>query len=184
MKTIKDASYSEWLVVNAQLGDRRALEGLLQHWHQRLLLYGINKLGEREAAQDALQECLISISKGVGSLREPATFPKWAFRIMERRCQDQLRRTLRERVAQAELTGQSDPSLAEPVSESSTLENNSRSLKQAMQRLAPELSLLLRLYYLEAFNLKDIADITGLPEGTVKSRLFYARKKLAALLED
>jgi RNA polymerase sigma-70 factor (ECF subfamily) len=39
-------------------------------------------------------------------------------------------------------------------------------------------------YYLEGFSLKDIAEITGVPEGTVKSRLYYARKQLAALLEE
>ena len=39
-------------------------------------------------------------------------------------------------------------------------------------------------YYLEGFSLKDIAEITGVPEDTVKSRLYYARKQLAALLEE
>lgn len=186
MNSIKDASYSEWLVVNAQLGDTQALERLIRLWQQRLLLYGTNKLGESAAAHDALQECLISICKGLGRLRDPAAFPKWAFQIMERRCQDHLRRVYQHQALQAgaeeELTDQLDESASSgpPPSEA----DDALTLEQGLRELPGALSQVLRLYYLEGFNLKDIAEITGVPAGTVKSRLFYARKQLAALLEE
>lgn len=181
MKSIKDASYSEWLVVNIQLGDTVALERLIRLWQERILLYGINKLQDSAAAQDALQECLISICKGIRSLHDPAAFPKWAFQIMDRRCQDQLRRIYKARAIQTALSEQADEfSIVEqPVDE-----GGERNLHKFLSSLPQALSQILRLHYLEEFSLSDIAEITGLPEGTVKSRLYYARKQLAALLED
>lgn len=193
MNSIKDASYSEWLVVNAQLGDTQALERLIRLWQQRLLLYGINKLGESAAAHDALQDCLISICKGLGRLRDPAAFPKWAFQIMERRCQDHLRKVYQHRAVQAGVSEQLAEELTEQMteqpdesvsSEPSRDADDALTLEQALRGLPTALSQVLRLYYLEGFNLTDIAEITGVPAGTVKSRLYYARKQLAALLEE
>lgn len=193
MNSIKDASYSEWLVVNAQLGDSLALERLIRLWQQRLLLYGVNKLGENAAAHDALQECLIAICKGLGRLRDPAAFPKWAFQIMERRCQDHLRKVYQQRAVQAgvseQLATESEDQLTGAPDESANAgspdtTDDALTLEQALRGLPTALSQVLRLYYLEGFSLKDIAEITGVPEGTVKSRLYYARKQLAALLEE
>jgi RNA polymerase sigma factor (sigma-70 family) len=193
MNSIKDASYSEWLVVNAQLGDSLALERLIRLWQQRLLLYGVNKLGESAAAHDALQECLIAICKGLGRLRDPAAFPKWAFQIMERRCEDHLRKVYQHLAVQAgvlhQLATETEDQPTDAPDESANAgspdtTDAALTLEQALRGLPTALSQVLRLYYLEGFSLKDIAEITGVPEGTVKSRLYYARKQLAALLEE
>jgi RNA polymerase sigma-70 factor (ECF subfamily) len=72
---------------------------------------------------------------------------------------------------------QGGPDMAWELEEKLTIE-------QALKHLDSKLALLLKLYYQESFSILEIAEITGLPEGTVKSRLYYARKMLASFLED
>ena len=55
---------------------------------------------------------------------------------------------------------------------------------RALDLLDEKLALILRLHYLESFSISEIADIIKVPPGTVKSRLFYARKTLATILQE
>jgi len=57
-------------------------------------------------------------------------------------------------------------------------------VEQLLARLDSRLAAILRLYYLEAFTVNEIAEISGVPAGTVKSRLFYARKLMMKSLQD
>ena len=93
MSTVKERSYHEWLVVNSQLGDRAAFDELLTAWQPRLIAYAVRRLRDREAARDVVQECLLSMTRGIGSLRDPAAFPAWCYQLLERRCVDHLRQT-------------------------------------------------------------------------------------------
>jgi RNA polymerase sigma factor (sigma-70 family) len=176
----KVQSYTEWLVLNSQQGNARAFDELLRSWHKRWLLYAVARLGDHEQAREALQECLLSISRSIHKLRDPASFSKWTFQIMDRRCTDLLRRRIREREHHQELTRLS---LTE---ETATVEfqEQSLTLQRAFQQLGEPLARLLRLYYLEGFAVEEIAEIIGIPSGTVKSRLFHARKIMAKILED
>lgn len=172
-------SYSEWLVVRCQLGETDAFELLVELWHRRLFLYALNRLGERESAQDVTQECLLSISRGIGSLSDPAAFPKWSYRILERRCVDWLRKTIREREQIPLSHTETEASFAETSALDSQL-----TVGQILGMLDPKLAALLRLYYLEELSIEEIAEINQVPAGTIKSRLYYARKLLGKALND
>ena len=93
----KKRAYSEWLVVRSQQGDRAALNSLVKFWQERYLLYALRRLENRDAARDVTQETLISICRNLGKLKDPVTYPSWSYRILERRCLDWLRKTIRER---------------------------------------------------------------------------------------
>jgi RNA polymerase sigma-70 factor (ECF subfamily) len=183
MNKTKDLSYNEWLVINSKLGDTQALNELLKDWEQRLFLYAVRKLGDQEAAKEVVQESLISIAKSLHSLKNPAAFPKWCYQVLDRRCTDYIRKATRVRQQQSsvpldDIEGiQGGPDMAWELEEKLTIE-------QALKHLDSKLALLLKLYYQESFSILEIAEITGLPEGTVKSRLYYARKMLASFLED
>lgn len=177
MEHLKHQGYNEWLIIRCQQGEREAFDALLEHWHRRFFLYALKRLGDRDAALDVTQECLLSISRGLGGLADPAAFPKWSFRILERRCVDSLRRTIRDRdVFQPQTDGEL-PELAGRDTMESTLTAHA-----LLDTLDGRLAAILRLYYLEELSIGEIAEITALPTGTVKSRLFYARKLLGATL--
>jgi len=182
MKPLRQQSYNEWLVIRCQQGETEAFERLLDDWRQRYFLYALNRLREREAAQDVTQDCLLSISRSIYKLSDPAAYPKWSFQILERRCVDWLRKRIRERkvieIEKVDMQVLQDEQLflsAESVDSKLTV-------GQLLENLDPRLATLVRLYYLEALSVEEIAEITGVPTGTVKSRLFYTRKLLSQLV--
>ena len=97
MHDLKERSFNEWLVIESQRGEKNAFNTLIKNWEQRYFLYALNRLKSPEAAKDVTQESLISISKSLRKLSDPASYPKWSFRIVERRCVDWLRKTVRAR---------------------------------------------------------------------------------------
>jgi len=168
---LKQRAYSEWLVVRSQQGDEVAFRRLLSYWEQRLLRYAVRRLEDPEAARDVTQECLLSASRGIGKLGDPAAFPKWLFRIQERRCADFLKRKIREREIVKSVSVQTEESKTDDL-------ENKLSVEQLISSFDSEIQLILRLYYLEGFSVSEIATIIEKPAGTIKSRLFYARKSL------
>ena len=177
MRELKQRSFNEWLIIRCQQGEKDAFTSLLKNWEQRYYLYALNRLKDKEAARDVTQECLLSISRSLGSLSDPAAFPKWSFRILERRCIDWLRKTIRER----ELIQQQ-----ETVPEVEVNDNTIArlSVEQLLAKLDSRLATIIRLYYLESLTIDEIAEISDVPSGTVKSRLFYARKLMMKALEE
>ncbi len=177
MQDLKQKSFNEWLVVNSQRGEANAFNQLASNWQQKYFLYALNRLGDREAARDVTQDCLLSISRSIGKLSDPAAYPKWSFRILERRCVDWLRKTIRER----EHIQQQDELPEIGVEDGLEIRF---SVEQLLSRLDSRLATLLRLYYLEGLSVQEIAEVSEVPVGTVKSRLFYARKLMIKALEE
>ena len=168
----KQKAYSEWLVLCFQQGDQGALNSLFRLWEKRLLLYAIRRLGgqdKAEIARDVTQEALISISRSLHNLSDPAAFPAWAFRIVERRCVDYLRIKIREREVFASV---------EEVPELSKADNTENEItsSELLSSLDPKVRVVLQLHYLEDMTVGEISQVLDIPAGTVKSRLFYARK--------
>ena len=165
MRRLKRDSLNEWLVIRSQQGDKDAFTALVRNWQQRYYLYAVNRLKDKEADRDVTQDCLLSISRSLGNLSDPAAYLKWSFRILERRCIDWLRKTIRER----EVIQQQ-----ETLPEIAVNDGNEAKLtvEQLLARLDSRLAAILRLYYLEDFTVNEIAEISGVPAGTVKSRLF------------
>lgn len=172
------ALYDEWLVLMAQRGDRSAAERLYRRWNPRLARaarrYG---LGD-EAARDLAQECWLAIFKGLRRLREPSRFRAYAFAVLHRRGADHLRMTLRERDAMAERARQPEPDLPGDAA------GERLAIAQAFAALPPDQRLAAHLHFVEGLTLREIAEVQDIPEGTAKSRLFVARRKLKAALSS
>jgi len=176
----KQKSYSEWLVARCQQGDESALGALLEMWGGRFLSYASYRLNEKHAAQDAVQEALVAICRNLHKLSDPASFPRWGYTIVERRCLDWQRKRVRERQV---LTEDENEAAARVGADVSAATEASLDSDRLLDILEPELRALVRLYYLEELSVGDIAQIYELPSGTVKSRLFYARKQMQNFLE-
>lgn len=183
MSKYKSDVYEEWLVSKSKRGDQRAFQELLSLWQPKLLRYGMTLLGDRDAAKEVLQETLLSISRSIYRLEDPAAFPKWAYQILHRRCMDWIRRETRWREHHEP---SEDLEAVAAEQEGSDAIDDIDLLREGLRQLDPPLSALLRLFYLEEFSVSEIAELLQIPKGTVKSRLFYARKKLkeAVLKQD
>lgn len=167
--------YDELLVLHVQNGDRRALERLAARWNPRLLRSARRFTGDDELAREAVQECWLGITAGLHRLSDPARFPGWAFTILRRRCADRINAHAAHRPRSDELTDANAPSIS-PRGEDQT------ALRQAFESLPADQRIAATLYFVERLKLDEISAATGVPLGTVKSRIFAARKSLKAAL--
>lgn len=168
--------YDELLVLHVQNGDRRALERLASRWQPRLLRSARRFTGDDELAREAVQECWLGIVAGINRLTDPARFPGWVFTILRRRCADRIRAHAAHRPRSDELTEANEPAIA-PRGE------DKAAIAQAFASLPEDQRVAATLYFVERLKLDEISAATDVPLGTVKSRIFTARKTLKTLLE-
>jgi RNA polymerase sigma-70 factor (ECF subfamily) len=166
--------YDELLVLMTKQGDRAAGERLAARWAPRLLRTARRLLGNEDQAADAAQEAWAAITKGLPGLREPARFPAWAYGIVHRKCADRIRSEQRRRA----VTGEESEGSTKNESESGL------AIAQAFQALSPDQRSAATLFFSEGLSLIEIAAAMDVPVGTVKSRLFHARRTLKALLSE
>jgi len=167
----------EWLVATAKSGGEAAFGQLVTRWTPRLLRHAARLLGDIDQAQDAVQDAWTGAARGLRGLEDPARFPAWIFALVSRRCADRVRRSVRDRrlaVQVADLRG--------PSAEASGADQR-LDLRHAVAGLPVEQRLVVSLHYGEGFGIDEIAAAHGLPSGTVKSRLFAARRTLKSFLE-
>ncbi|HEU0013290.1 MAG TPA: RNA polymerase sigma factor [Longimicrobium sp.] len=165
------------LVARAQLGDRAALDRLLQTVQRPLYDHLRALLRDHDAAQDALQDTLVQVCRKLGWLRDPRWFRAWAYRIATRIA---LRRVKREkRWAEAVRGDAWAESLPAPEPDPPPVDPAWLArLPELLASASPASEVVLRMHYLEAMPYTEIAEALEIPLGTVKSRLAYG---LAAL---
>lgn len=178
--TLSDRLNDEWLVLRCQEGDAEAFAVLVGRWQIRLWRHAWRLTGDEALAWDAIQETWIGISGGIQRLADAAAFPAWAYQIVSNKCRDCLRRERRRREANESYLKW----LRGEVQETTIADGQYSSLREAMGRLSGPDRAVLSLRYEENFDTAEIAQILGVPAGTVKSRLFYARERLRKYLEN
>lgn len=173
------AIFDELLVVMVQQGDKQALERLHARWNGRLARAALRYTGDAEIARDLVQDCWIGIWKGIGKLRDPERFRSYAFAVLHRRGADHLRGVIRDRQTTRPIApGDDADNTANPMPDEAI------ALRQAFARLPPDQRLAAHLHFVEGLTLREIAEVQDIAEGTAKSRLFHARRKLKATLND
>ena len=188
----------EELVALAQAGDRKAFEELVVRHQQRAYSLALHMcLGDVQEAQDLTQEAFLRAFRNIGSFRGDSTFYTWLFRIVVNTCLDGRRKRSRwenlfsfwrsrseENEESDELETQPDQRPgADPLANLSGREL-SKEVRKALAQLPPRQRMALQLKVIHGMNLKEIADIMGAAEGTVKSHLFRATHRLQRTLKD
>jgi len=168
----------EMLVLAAQARQVEAFERLAARWHPRLLRHAWRLTGDPEGAHEAAQDAWMAVARGLWRLKDPACFGPWVLHIVSRRCADWIKRRHHMRQHNAELDAASQAPAA-PGGQG----DNRLSVQEALGRLDAERRALLAMFYLEALTVSEIAQILEIPVGTVKSRLYHARKQMRAILE-
>jgi len=178
MKKSRDQIYNELLVIKSQQGDREAFNELVGRWQKRLWNYAYRVTGSESAAWDIVQESWHGIIKGIRKLNDVAVFGSWAFRIVNNKCSDWLRRQRQQHKLDDELVKN-----IREESDKSDSNDKSELLLEAVRKLSPERRALVTLRYREGFDIEQIAQIIGVPEGTVKSRLHRTLNQLKEIVE-
>jgi RNA polymerase sigma-70 factor (ECF subfamily) len=134
-------------------------------------------------AEDVAQEALLRAYRNFGRLREPQRFRGWLVRISFRLALDRARSAKRREQRESlwvQPERQIAPRTAEDLAASSEFQAR---LDRALDELPEKLRLVLMLSAMEGHGVEEVAAMLGVPAGTVKSRLFTARKKLAEKLQ-
>ncbi len=169
------------LVSNAQNGDQDAFR-LLTEPHLETLLRSIYRIvGREEDAQDILQETLVRAFLSIGNFKGNSSFKTWLFRISYNLSIDFVRKNKRniEDLNETALNlVKSEDSPEKVIEARSELAQVSLGLK----RLSPEHREALLLREVDGLSYEEIAEVTGVSQGTVMSRLFYAREQLLGFM--
>lgn len=179
---ISEQIVEEWLVINSQHGDKKALELLIKRWHPKLIRRIYHTTKDAVASQDIAQDVWVIIIKKLGTLKDPRSFKWWSLRIATTKAIDWIRANQLDR-KRDEIRKMVQGDFAEP-DELDSKEETLSSLRMAIQELSDEQSQIVRMFYQEKLGVTMIAQVLEIPEGTVKTRLFKARKKLKETLEN
>jgi RNA polymerase sigma-70 factor (ECF subfamily) len=191
--TVKDHSSAEdqTLVRAAQRGDMAAFEELVARHRDRIYARAYSMMRNEEEALDLSQEAWVKGWQRLRQFQGDSSFGTWMTRVVINLCLDQLRKQKRQRTESIE--GMSEESggverqmpvvTVNPTAGLERAELRQR-IERAMEQLSYEHRTVLVLNEFEDMDYKEIAKTMGCSIGTVMSRLFYARRKLAALLAD
>ncbi|HAV62498.1 MAG TPA: hypothetical protein DCY13_09060 [Verrucomicrobiales bacterium] len=164
-------------VAAARAGDPAAWDALFRRYQLPLYSYVHELTRHEQTSLDLVQETFIKAVRHLGSLRDDARFGGWLFRIAHQLCQQHWRRQRPTEPLDAGDRPELADESASPLEELLSAEQEELFLA-ALTELAEEHRSVVLLHYLEDFDLAEISEITGVPLGTVKSRLHHARRKL------
>ena len=168
-------------VAEARAGQAAAWDTLFRRYQLPLYTY-VQKLTRHEQTSlDIVQETFIKAVRHIKTLRDDARFGSWMFRIAHQQCQQHWRKSRPVESIEDSPAGEPVDKGNSPLDELLSAEQEGLFLA-AIDALPEEHRSVILLHCLEEFPLAEIAEITGVPLGTVKSRLFNARKKLSAQL--
>lgn len=178
------------LIERAKEGDRNALEQIFEKYRSQVFALAYRMTGSASEAEDLTQEVFLQVMRKIGSFQGRSSFSTWLYRVTVNRSRDYLR----SRKRAPELPGldtdgmqqAGDPLFTSTITspESGAMASEAkRIVQEALMDLPVTLRAPLVLHELEGMEYREVARMLHLPVGTVKSRIFRGRLKLADLLE-
>jgi RNA polymerase sigma-70 factor (ECF subfamily) len=166
------------LVTRAQRGDRAAFGLLAAEIATRFLAVSRRILRDIDLAEDATQQALVAIWRDLPQLRDPARFDAWSYRLLVRACYAEGRRS-RTWSPNLRILGADEPTASDGYE---TIVQRDQ-LETAIRRLSMDHRAVLVLHHYADLPVERVAEIVGVPIGTVHSRLHHAMRAMRAALD-
>ncbi|MEI7813732.1 MAG: sigma-70 family RNA polymerase sigma factor [Coriobacteriia bacterium] len=165
------------LLAAAREGDLAAFEALVREHTRTVFAHALRFFGDQTAAEDTVQEVWIKVYRSLGSFDGRAKFSTWLYRVTRNTCLDSVRAGARRPIPVDPIDAIAAPGdLADEVALTVSVE-------AAMRALAPEDRDAFSAVALFGLTYAEVAETLQIPVGTVKSRVFRARRSLAHLLD-
>ena len=165
------------VVVRAQGGDQAAFAQLATEGARRMNALAVGILRDRDLAEDAVQQALLSIWKDLPQLRDPARYQSWSYKLLVRACYAESRKRKRR---MAEVFG---VNAREPVARDDIHSVADRDqLDRGFERLSLDHRAIVVMHHYLDMPVEAVADVLDVPVGTVKSRLHRALKRMRIAL--
>ena len=180
------------LVRRAKNGDEEAYGQLVRLYQERVYTTVYSMTGSHDEADDLTQEAFIKGYRSLKSFKENSSFFTWIYRIAVNKTINHLKSARRKRTMSLDQLieeREGDRSVLNPVSKSSpnrdaSLRELREQLNKALLRLSEKHRIVVTLHDIQGMSHEEIAKILKVNNGTVRSRLFYARQQLQAELAD
>ena len=167
------------LVLKCQKRDETAFREIVNRWEPRLYYY-LRRIVENENdVWDILQETWLAVFKNIRKLEDPLKFSTWLYRIGHHQAVNLLRKENK----YAQITTEQIANHYENNTPLSVIEEQAELVHKLLGKLKLAHREVITLYFLEEFSINEMAQIIGISEGTVKSRLYYAKHKLQEMLK-
>ena len=174
-------------IQNAQNGDRQAFESLYKQRYMQVYILALSILKDPDKAEDVLQDTFISVYNKIDTLKEAAAFPTWLFRIAINHCKSLMRKREEMIFKEGDYVDTFDiiDEKNERIFPVSYLEQKEK--KAFIMALVNDLPIQQRtalfLFYYNDLSIKEIAQIMGANENTIKNRLFLSKRKIKGRIE-
>jgi RNA polymerase sigma-70 factor (ECF subfamily) len=168
------------LIAAIAAGDRDAMRILYNRHHIRVFRFAARLVGDLSVAEDVVSEAFIEAWRQAGRFEGRSSVSTWIMSIARFKAL-----SARRRRPDAELDLQAAETVADPslTPEQAVLETDRRAqLRACMRQLSPDHRAIIDLVYYHDKTIDEVAEIVGAPKNTVKTRMFYARRRLASLL--
>ncbi len=174
------AASDEVLIARIAQGDRLAMQVLYGRHHARVFRFGLRLVRNEQVAEDLIGEVFLDVWRQAGTFEGRSAVSTWLLAITRYKALSALRRrkdeALDEEAANAIEDTSDDPEVTAQKKDTGEV------LRKCLLALSPEHREIFDLVYYHEKSVDEVAEIVGIPGNTVKTRLFYARRKLAELL--
>ncbi|MGB7257557.1 MAG: sigma-70 family RNA polymerase sigma factor [Pseudolabrys sp.] len=178
MQTTSD----EVLISRIAGGDRLAMQVLFARHHVRVYRFVLRLVRNEATAEDLISEVFLDVWRQAGKFEGRSAASTWLLAIARFKALSVLRRK-----PEQELDDETAAAIEDPSDDPETaLEKKDKGavLRKCLTGLSAEHREIIDLVYYHEKSVEEVAAIVGIPEATVKTRMFYARKKLAELLKE
>jgi RNA polymerase sigma-70 factor (ECF subfamily) len=178
MQTTSD----EVLIARIAGGDRLAMQVLFARHHVRVYRFVLRLVRNEATAEDLISDVFLDVWRQAGKFEGRSAVSTWMLSIARFKTLSALRRRpeqeLDDETAEQIEDQSDDPEVALAKKDKAAV------LRQALSKLSAEHREIVDLAYYHEKSVEEVAGIVGIPEATVKTRMFYARKKLSELLKE
>jgi len=167
--------------------DEAAFSELVRRHQHQVYNLVLRMLGNREEAEDVAQEVFVAVFRSIDGFREESSLATWLYRVATNHCKNRLKylgRRQRGKLCSLDVVAEHDlrPTATQehyhPLDQLLEGHQAEREVQQAIAGLEPEQRLVILLREVEGLSYQQIEEVTGLPPGTVRSRLHRARLAL------
>lgn len=169
------------LVARLQRADPAAMTLVYRQHHVAVRAFAQRLVGDVEAAEDLVQDVFVALPRAIGRFRGESALRTFLVSIAVNQAKNHVRAAARRRAALARLGREPEPASPDPARDVERRQLGSR-LMLALDALPLEQRVAVVLGEIEDRTSAEIAEIVGAPEGTVRTRIFHAKRKLRELL--
>ena len=168
------------LIRSIASGDKQAMQILFARHNVRVFRFLVRFVGDRSAAEDLVSEVFLDVWRRAETFQGRSQVTTWLLALARNKALSALRRRSTEELDDKAVAAIEDPQDNAEV----TIQNRQTSeiLLNCLTQLSPPHREVIDLVYYHEKSIDEVADITGVPQNTVKTRMFYARRRIAELM--